>query len=100
MTYKEHNLSHENADDIIDYLGLTFHLDPDYGLKNYTPSAQNRLKDFNFNGFDFLANTCFAEGEFISTGKSLCQVTRFENIFNGFLILENGLRAPPNFGFT
>ncbi len=100
MTYQEHKVIHENADDIIDYLGLTFHHDPNYSLKNYTPIGQSHPKDLNFNGFNFLANACFAKGEFINKDKNQYQATRFENTFNGFIVLENGLRAPPRYGFT
>jgi hypothetical protein len=96
MTYEEHKKAHQNANSIIDYLGIAFHQETNYNLENYFLEGTNYFKEVDSKGFNFPINATFPKVEILITktisfyrslpGKSLIK----------FIILANGLRAPPN----
>lgn len=99
MAYEEHIKVHENADDIIDFLGLGFQQDSTNQLENFTPHGQNLLKQIDFIDFNFLTSVLFVKDESTLRSGGLYFKTQPQNLFNTFLLPSNSLRAPPDSDF-
>lgn len=96
MTYVEHKKAHENANSIIDYLGLAFHQDSNSNLKNFILEETNYFKEFDSKDFNFPINSTIPKVEILST-KIISFLSRDpEKSLIKFIVLTNGLRAPPN----
>jgi hypothetical protein len=90
MTNVEHNIAHENANDLIDYLGLIFHEGPNDTLKNYTISEISSQNNVNFP-----ANMNFDNIEILPAKVCLYFGDQPQKLFSCLKTLSNGLRAPP-----
>ena len=99
MTYEEHVLVHERADDVLDFFGLWFHQDSNKVLDNYVAADFNLIKKFKLKGFNFSANHSPLKAEIIFSGISQYFESQPLNLFHDFLVRSNGLRAPPCSGF-
>jgi hypothetical protein len=99
MTFIDHKKTHENADNIFDYLGLAFQQGEDYSLENFISEESARLKCLDSQSFYFLANPLFAENGILFIPINTTFKTFHQNSLAEFIIRANGLRAPPNYGF-
>ena len=99
MTYVEHKKAHENMDSIIDYLGLAFHQDASSNLENFFLEKTNYFKEFDSKYFNFPINFTSPKVEILYTKiKPLFRKLPEKSLIK-FIVLANGLRAPPNYGF-
>ena len=99
MTWEEHIYAHEYADDLIDFLGLGFHQDSNKNLENYSYTEQILLKKIYFVDFNSLTGFFNLEGNIVDVRKNLHTQAQLTNLSIDFILLSNGLRAPPDSGF-
>ncbi len=99
MTYVEHQKAHEDANSIIDYLGLAFHQYASSNLENFFLEKTNDFKEFDAKYFNFSINLTTPKVEFIYTKTKSLSRKLPEKLLIKFIILANGLRAPPTYGF-
>ena len=99
MTYVEHEKVHENANSIIDYLGLAFHQDVNLSLEHLTIEKTNYFKEIDFKKINSLINFAISEIEVAHTQRTSHLRTSPEKLLIRFILQANGLRAPPNYDF-
>ena len=97
MTDEEHNITHNNANGIIDIIGLGFHHGSSNNLDNYIISEQNSLNKLDFNELDFFAGIFSIDFKLFPANESPTATIRPYIIFNVFIINSHGLRGPPCF---
>jgi hypothetical protein len=99
MTFIDHEKTHENADNLFDYLGLAFHQGGDYSLENFISEEPTHLRHIDFQGFNFLASPLFTENGILFIPINPSFKTLHQNSPAEFILRANGLRAPPNCDF-
>ncbi len=99
MTFVDHKKAHENANDILDYLGLVFHEGVNYNLENFVSEESGRFKNFDSRDLNLLVNSCYTKNDILYSHENPFLRTLHQNSLTEFIKLSNGLRAPPNFDF-
>lgn len=99
LTFLEHELDHENANGIIEYLGIAFHQDLSPNFEYFyleNSSNFNKKDNISFNGPVHLS---FIEIKIISFKLNAQSEMGSINPVIEYIELTNGLRAPPRYGF-
>ena len=86
MTFTEHKITHENATNIIDYLGLVFHEDLNNKLDYYHPTELTSIRKIESDGFNFLINASFSEDRSVFAGEGSFFRARSGKLFIDLII--------------
>jgi hypothetical protein len=94
MTTIEHDTTHQNANDLVDYLGLAFQHGSADGSTIFILSEQTSTQTIDLDDLQGCGvNNTFTD--LISTSKSQNLSTHSQPLFNKTTVSSNGLRAPP-----
>lgn len=95
MTNVEHYMSHKNANDIIDYLGLAFQQGSSDNLTNYISSDQQTDTDKDLDCFQSQAEANPELQAAVLSNERLHFKTRSQISFDYLNASSNRLRGPP-----
>ncbi len=99
MAYEEHYIVHENANGIIDLIGLVLHEGSSENLETIILSKENVMKDIERSYLDFFAITAYLAIK-INVKYSGCFIKiRPQELSNNFHIIFSGLRGPPIYDY-
>ena len=94
MTPVEHDTTHENANDLVDYLSLAFQHGSEDNLTIFISSEQTSTRSIELDDLQgCVINNTFTE--VVSTSKKPNLNTQSQSLFNQIIVSSNGLRAPP-----
>ncbi|MCB0707380.1 MAG: hypothetical protein KDC34_18815 [Saprospiraceae bacterium] len=100
MTAVEHQALHEQADDLIDYIGLAFHQLVSDQVVLFNSDFSEQFKELRSSSDIYPANLWAASDYRLSKQSQKPFGTPFQTAIITPGLLINGLRAPPGAGFS
>lgn len=96
MTYAEDDFAHQGADNVIEYLSLAFHQNYTNNIEHYVLQKLKSFRGFYFADLNSFSKVSFSKAQWFNLRSCLYFRIQSNWTQKGFVLISNGLRAPPN----